>query len=143
MSPRATVLFVLAALSLAACTKHGNDPATASLPPAEVPGKWLRGAPEPLNLENAPESIRALGIVSGQRLVYRRPGGVAVQVDIYRMKSDTAAFETQQKFRVEPGVALLRKGDAAVVCSTGGNATQSILIEFMTALDKAWVVTAG
>jgi hypothetical protein len=86
----------LAALLLLSLLHCGDSTPRASMPQS-LDGGWTRTSVEPIDVAAAPESLKRLGVTSGQSSTYEREGR-KVPVRVYELPSGTAAFEAQQTF---------------------------------------------
>lgn len=87
---------MISALLLLSLLHCGDSTPRASLPKA-LDGGWTRESVEPVDVPSAPESLRRLGVVSGQSATYVREDR-RIPVRVYDLPTGTAAFEAQQTY---------------------------------------------
>ena len=106
---RRTLIPIL--ILLAGCGKR-QRPGEISLP-AAVDGGWTLQSTGKLPNESAPEAARQLGVMETMEGHYTGPSNI--RVIVYRMPTETVAFELIQKWRPEPGTLLFHTGPYLVV----------------------------
>lgn len=88
-----TLSILLLALSLVHCGE--------STPKAEIPaaldGGWQRGEVSTMDVAQAPESLRRLGVTGGKATTYSHEGR-SVPVRLYELPDATKAFEALQTY---------------------------------------------
>src|SRR4051794_225765 len=95
---RVVLLFTI---MLAGCANDKTSPQDVLV--SEVPGGWKRSdITTPASA--APDVIEKLGVDSSAEALYDGPGHVTVRV--YKMRSETGAFEAMQKWRPPDGVGI-------------------------------------
>lgn len=127
----------LAALLAAGCTR----PQAPQIPepPETLAVIWKRRGMERPPLDSAPQAVRAWRPVEWLRVSYRSYSSV-VLVDVYRMPSESVAFEARQKWRNEPGTVAFHRRNLLIVCSSSVEPTQG-LAEFSEKLEAEWLAT--
>jgi hypothetical protein len=134
--PRIRLLCLLAVLA-AACSRV-QAPQIPE-PPAVLAVVWKREGLERPPLDTAPQAIRAWRPVERLRASYRSYASV-VLVDVYRMPSESVAFEARQKWRTEPGSVAFHWRNLLIVCSSPVEPAQG-LAEFSAKLEAEWLAT--
>jgi hypothetical protein len=127
----------LVLLALAACSRP-QKPGIPE-PPETLAIVWKREGLERPALDAAPQAVRAWRPVEWLRASYRSYASV-VLVDVYRMSSESVAFEARQKWRNEPGSAAFHWRNLLIVCSSPVEPTQGLL-EFSAKLEAEWLAT--
>lgn len=122
-------------LALAGCAR-GSRPRIPE-PPETLAVVWKREALERPPLESAPLAIRAARPKEWLRASYRSYSS-AVLVDVWRMPSESVAFEMRQKWRHEPGSVASQWRDLFILCSSAVESTQG-LAEFSAKLEEEWL----
>ncbi|MFN3323927.1 MAG: hypothetical protein ACK5AZ_10560 [Bryobacteraceae bacterium] len=84
--------------------------------PEAVGGEWTLAESEPVAAEEAPETIRALGLREAARGRYTGPEEIGVTV--YRMSTGAGAFEALQKHRPEEGKLAFYEGVYFVIAES-------------------------
>ncbi len=108
-------------------------------PPETLAIAWKREGLERPPLESAPQAIRDSRPAEWLRASYRSPASV-VLVDVYRMPSQSVAFEARQRWRNEPGSVAFHWRNLFIVCSSSTESTQG-LAEFSAKLEAEWLAT--
>lgn len=124
-------------LAAAACSRSQKPEIPE--PPETLAVVWKREGLERPALDAAPQAVRAWRPVEWLRASYRSYASV-VLVDVYRMSSESVAFEARQKWRNEPGSAALQWRNLLIVCSSPVESTQG-LVEFSAKLESEWLAT--
>ena len=122
---RERYLWILASLCLVSCGT-GTPGTPLALP--STAGPWTLAQEQPIRVEEYPQILATLGIVDARAATYTGPSPVAVRV--FRMKSETVAFEALQKWKPEKGVMHFYRGPYFVLALTSE-------LKFVDAFDKA------
>jgi hypothetical protein len=113
---------LLFTIILAGCATEQTSPQDVLV--SEVLGGWKRS-----NITTpaspAPDVIEKLGVDSSAEAVYGGPGRVTVRV--YKMRSETGAFEAMQKWRPPDGVGI-QKGRYFLTASGGTSSANLALV---------------
>lgn len=128
---------LLALLMLAVCS--GPSAPQIPAPPPALGNGWNRERVERPPLETAPPEIRARHAREWLRASFRSSGST-VLVDVWRMPSESVAFETRQKWRNEPGSLAFHWRDLFLVCSSETESTQALSV-FSAKLEAEWLAT--
>jgi len=106
---------------LAGCAKEQTSPQSILL--RKISGGWERSdITTPASV--APDVIEKLGVDSSAEAVYDGPSRITVR--LYRMRSETSAFEAMQKWRQSDSVGI-QKGQYFVT-ATGGAPSANLAI---------------
>jgi len=108
-------------------------------PPETLAIVWKREGLEHPPLDSAPQAVLASRPLEWLRTSYRSPAS-AVLVDVYRMPSESVAFEARQRWRIEPGAVAFHWRHLFIVCSSPAESTQG-LAEFSAKLEAEWLGT--
>lgn len=131
---------LLAAATLLALGACARSPRTRIPdPPETLAVVWKREGLERPPLQSAPQAIRAWRPSEWLRASYRSYASV-VLVDVWRMPSESVAFEARQQWRNETGAVASQWRDLFLVCSSGVESTQG-LAEFSARLEAEWLAT--
>ncbi|MEJ5367068.1 MAG: hypothetical protein WHT08_02035 [Bryobacteraceae bacterium] len=125
-------------VALAACVRPSRP--RIPDPPEVLAVVWKRVGLERPPLDSAPQAIRAWRPSEWLRVSYRSYASV-VLVDVWRMPSESVAFEARQKWRNEPGAVASQWRDLLLVCSSSVESTQG-LAEFSARLEAEWLAKA-
>ncbi|MDX2150123.1 MAG: hypothetical protein SFV54_05275 [Bryobacteraceae bacterium] len=99
---------LVAAVLLCSC---GREVKPIQLPPKA--DQWILVSQAPQAPDQAPETARQLGLLEAVHADYNGPAPASVTV--YRMRSETVAFELLQKWRRQPATLPFQHRDLLVV----------------------------
>ena len=119
-------IVLLFTIMLAGCAKDQMSPQAVLV--SEVRGGWKRGDITPVSAP--PDLIEKLGVDSSAEAIYEGQGRVTVRV--YKMRSETGAFEAMQKWR-QPDSVGIQKGRYFV---TAGGGAPSANLAVISELQK-------
>jgi hypothetical protein len=108
-------IFLIGFACLAGCGRTDPDPA--AMLPERLEG-WVREDIRPLALEEAPPMMLGLGLKGWSQAAYRHDTQGRIMVEVYRMGTESGAFELQQKFH-DPETAAFYQGPIFFVVKRG------------------------
>jgi hypothetical protein len=133
MQPRKWVL----ALAILSGCGSAPEPASVSFP-AVFGRDWKLESAKAVPEAGAPDGVRRLGLRTASQAHYK--GQHDVIVTLYRMSSESSAFELHQQWRPEEGKLAFHKGDLFIVLESEPmdiHGLTAVAEDFEEALDKA------